>query len=84
MGTTSRPTGVHLVIAFMVGVIYLYKKGYVKILQAILFSLVTKAERDYGDGTGALKKSVVFDWVYEKMPAILQLFISKKELEQLV
>lgn len=73
-----------LVIAFIVGVIYLYKNGYVKILQTILFSLVTKAERDHGGGTGELKKAIVLDWVYEKIPTILQFFISKKELEQLV
>ena len=73
-----------LVIAAVAGIIILYKKGETELLKKVLFVLITKAEQEYGSGTGELKKAAVVAWVYERLPKILTLFISMKELERLI
>ena len=54
-----------VVVVGAVAVIVLYKRGEVEILKEILFRLVTKAEQDFGGGTGELKKAAVVEWIYD-------------------
>ena len=49
----------------------------------MLFSLVTEAEKQYGNGTGELKLSSVISQIYEKLPSISK-FIPVKTLEKWV
>jgi hypothetical protein len=73
-----------LIAALIIALIVLYKKGEIKILKAILFALVTEAERQLGGGTGELKKSTVIDWIYDRMPSLLRLVFSRKEIESII
>lgn len=65
-------------------VVALIKKGETEILKEILFSLITKAEEDFGAGTGKIKYSNVVDWLYERIPAVLKPLFSAKDLETLI
>ena len=73
-----------VVLIALVGLIILYKRGEVGIIKEILFALVTKAEQEFGGGTGELKKAAVVEWLYDKLPAILRLFIGQKEIDNLI
>ena len=65
-------------------VIVLIKKGETKVLKEILFGLITKAEEEFGSGTGKLKYATVVDWLYERIPTILKPLFTSKELESLI
>lgn len=73
-----------VVVLAVVAVIILYKRGEVQILKEILFRLVTKAEQEFGGGTGELKKAAVVEWLYDKLPAILRFIITRKEIDKLI
>lgn len=73
-----------VVVAFIVFLLVLVKRGETQILKTILFNLVTKAEQQLGGGTGALKFSTVVDWLYERIPAVLKLLFTKKDIENLI
>ena len=49
-----------VVVGFLALVAMLIKRGETKILKNILFKLVTRAEREFGSGTGTLKYAAVF------------------------
>jgi hypothetical protein len=55
-----------------------------KLIDKILFGLVTWAEREYGGGTGSLKLSAVLEKFYPKIPAIIRFFVSADTLETIV
>lgn len=65
-------------------VIALIKKGETEILKEILFSLITKAEEEFGSGTGKLKYANVVDWLYERIPTIIKPIFTSKDLESLI
>lgn len=73
-----------VVVGVVIAAIVLYKRGEVEILKEILFKLVTKAEQEFGGGTGELKKAAVVEWIYEKLPAILRILITRKEIDRLI
>lgn len=73
-----------LVIAFIAALIALYKHGSVEVVKKVLFSLVSRAEKEFGSGTGELKKAAVIGWIYEKLPKIVTVFITPKEIERLI
>ena len=75
---------VAVILAFISLAIYLIKKGERGILNQILFALVTEAERQYGSGTGALKKATVITWVYERLPLILRIFFTENQLGKMI
>jgi hypothetical protein len=70
-----------VVVAVVAGVIVLYRRGEIAIIENLLFTLVIKAEKEFGGGTGELKRATVLDWVYERLPKIVTLFISHKMIE---
>lgn len=73
-----------VVIAFIVLVIVLIKRGETKILKQILFNLVTQAEKQFGSGTGTLKFAAVSDWIYQRIPAILKLLFTEEDISNLI
>lgn len=73
-----------LVIAFIAVLIFLYRHGRIEVVKKILFALVSRAEKEFGAGTGELKKAAVIEWVYEKLPKIATIFITPKEIERLI
>ena len=68
----------------LVGFIHAGKASEMKALKDILFGLVTKAEAEYGSGTGALKRSAVFEWIYERMPGMMRLVITRRNIDKLL
>lgn len=73
-----------MVAGFVVVVVVLIKRGETKILKNILFKLVTQAEKEFGSGTGALKYAAVSDWLYQRMPAVLKLLFSAKDIDDMI
>jgi hypothetical protein len=64
---------------------FLIAKKQYAILDKIIFSLVTEAEKKYdGGGTGAAKLAAVIEWLYPKIPAVIRLFITSAQLEKLI
>ena len=73
-----------VVLAFLALIVVLIKRGETKVLNKVLFSLVTQAERKFGGGTGKLKLAAVSDWIYQRIPAVLKLLFSEKDIEKLI
>ena len=73
-----------VVLAFLALIVVLIKRGETAVLNRILFGLVTKAEKEFGGGTGKLKLAAVSDWIYQRIPAVLKLIFSEKDIEKLI
>ena len=73
-----------VVLAFLALIVVLIRRGETAVLKKILFSLVTQAEKEYGDGTGRLKLAAVSDWIYQRMPAVLKLLFSQRDIENMI
>ena len=73
-----------VVLAFLVLVVVLIKRGETKILKNILFNLVTQAEKKFGGGTGELKFAAVADWIYQRIPAVLKLLFTEKDIAAMI
>lgn len=73
-----------VVLAVIVGLLFLYKRGKKEFVRQVVLSLVVQAEKALGSGTGELKYAMVVENIYKKLPFILTLLISKKELDRLI
>ena len=73
-----------VVVAFLALVVVLIKRGETKILKQILFNLVTQAEKQFGSGTGSLKYAAVADWIYQRIPAVLKLIFTSRDIEKMI
>ena len=73
-----------VVLAFLVLVVVLIKRGQTKILKKILFNLVTQAEKQFGGGTGSMKLAAVADWIYQRIPAVLKLLFTEKDIADMI
>lgn len=71
---------VALVLAILV---YLIKTGQTKILKQIAVKLVTDAEGECGSGTGIIKLSEVVGKLYDKLPGIIRILFTEKQLVQI-
>ncbi len=80
----SNWDSVVVILVFIGLMAYLIKKGKKDVLYQILFSMVTQAEKEYGSGTGALKKAVVISWIYERLPLVLRMFFTQKQLGEMI
>lgn len=73
-----------VVVAFLVLIVVLIKRGETKVLKKILFNLVTQAEKQFGSGTGELKFAAVADWIYQRIPAVLKLLFTEKDIADMI
>lgn len=73
-----------VVLAFLALIVVLIRRSETAILKKILFGLVTQAEKEYGDGTGKLKLAAVSDWIYQRIPAVLKLLFSQRDIENMI
>lgn len=71
-------------ILFVVGMLLLYKNNKKDIVRKILLSLVVQAEKALGSGTGELKYAWVVDNFYNRMPGIIKLLFTKKEIDTMI
>lgn len=77
-------SSVLVILAFLALIVVLVKRGETKVLNKVLFSLVTQAEKQFGGGTGKLKLAAVSDWIYQRIPAVLKLLFSEKNIENMI
>lgn len=77
-------TSIIAVVVFVAICAILIKKGYSKYVKQILFYLVCEAEQQFGSGTGTLKYAAVTAWVHERLPAIVKIFLTEKEIDKLI
>lgn len=73
-----------VVLAFLVLVVVLIKRGETKVLKKILFNLVTQAEKQFGSGTGELKFAAVVDWIYQRIPAVMKLLFTEQDIADMI
>lgn len=73
-----------VVLAFIIGLLFLYKRGKKEFVRQAVLSLVVQAEKALGSGTGELKYAMVVENVYKMLPGILTMLISKKELDNII
>lgn len=66
------------------GFLVAMKTGFKTQASNILFYLVSKAESDFGSGTGKLKLEAVATWLYDKMPHIFKWFFTKKAIIDMI
>lgn len=72
-----------LVAVVLAILIYLIKTGQTKILKQIAVKLVTDAEGECGSGTGIIKLSEVVGKLYDKLPGIIRILFTEKQLVQI-
>lgn len=73
-----------VILAFLVLVVVLIKRGETKVLKKILFNLVTQAEKQFGSGTGELKFAAVADWIYQRIPAVMKLLFTEQDIADMI
>ena len=72
------------VIVLLVVLVYLWIRGGKSVVFKMLYAMVTEAEKEYGDGTGALKLASVIDKIYLKLPMLVRLFVTADTLQKWV
>jgi len=72
------------IILAIVILLFLYKRGNIDLVRKIILSLVVKAEKALGSGTGELKYAMVIENIYHRLPIILSMLITKKELDCMI
>lgn len=73
-----------VVVLFILFLLALIKKGAVKQVNEMLFYLAIKAEERFGGGTGALKYAAVTTWLYERLPVIVKILFTSKQIDLLI
>lgn len=73
-----------VVLAVLVALVFLVRKGYLKYAKQIVFYLVCEAESKFGNGTGTLKYAAVTAWLYEKLPLVCKFFFTQKQLDRMI
>lgn len=72
------------IILFIVFLLFLIKKGATTQVSQILFYLVIEAEKQFGNGTGALKYAAVTTWLYERLPSIIKVLFTDRQIDQMI
>lgn len=72
------------VILFLAFILYLVKRDQVKKVNQMLFYLVTLAEQEFGGGTGSLKYAAVTTWLYDRLPTIVKLIFTDKQIDKMI
>lgn len=72
------------VIILLVVLVYLWIRGGKSVVFKMLYAMVTEAEKEYGDGTGALKLASVIEKIYLKLPMMVRLFVTADTLQKWV
>lgn len=81
---TTHWDSIAFAILFLLFLLLLVKKGAKKQVNKILFYLVTKAENEFGNGTGQLKYAAVTAWIYERLPSITKFLFTAKQIDKMI
>lgn len=81
----NTPVGTALIaLVVVLTLVYLWFKGYKSIVRKIVLALVIQAEKALGSGTGEFKYAMVLGHVYQYVPAIIRVFLTEAQLDQLI
>ena len=72
-----------VIIVIIVG-LYLLRNGQKDVVYQMLFYLVLEAEKAFGGGTGELKYSAVTTWLYERLPTIIRILFTSKQIDAMI
>lgn len=78
---------IHTIVFILVCVIafiLLLRFGSKKQIRAVLLYLVSRAEEEWGGGTGEIKYASVVAAVYERIPTAARFLITERELSQMI
>jgi len=75
-----------IVVSFIIigGLSYLYKIDKKETVRKIILALVIQAEKNLGSNTGELKYIMVVERLYELLPFLLKLLVTKKEIDNMI
>ena len=73
-----------VVLACVIAFILLLRFGSKKQIRAVLLYLVTRAEEEWGGGTGEIKYASVVAAVYERIPMVARFLITQRELSRMI
>lgn len=73
-----------IIIVSIVTLAYLYKIGKKGIVYRVLLFLVVEAELLLGSGTGDLKYAYVISKVYDKLPTLIRVLFTQKEINSYI
>ncbi|MFT9495868.1 hypothetical protein [Anaerosolibacter sp.] len=65
-------------------VLLLYKRGREDLIKKMILSLVVDVEKKLGSGTGDLKYITVIDRLYDRLPWILRVLYTKKQIDNMI
>lgn len=77
-------TDVLVVIVFIGGLVWLYKRGKEKTVRQIILKLVVEAEKKLGSETGELKFNEVISNLYLSLPFLVKLLFTKEQLKKFI
>lgn len=84
---TENLGSIIFILAVLTAVIVLYfvaKGKYRNVAKQILLSLVVAAEKQFGGGTGEIKFSYVAEKLHEKLPFVVQILFTEKDIANLI
>lgn len=73
-----------VILIVLIGILFLIKRNQIQKVNEILFYLVTEAEAQFGGGTGALKYAAVVTWLYDRLPAIIRILFTAKQIDDMI
>lgn len=76
--------GIIVAVALVLVLIWAIVNNKTDIIKKIVLACVVQAEKSLGSGTGELKYALVVDKVYEKLPGVITLFLSKKTINDFI
>ncbi|AHM56428.1 hypothetical protein EAL2_c11300 [Peptoclostridium acidaminophilum DSM 3953] len=72
------------VLAFLFCIATLWRKGKKYTVRKVILSLVVKAEKELGSGTGELKYAMVVERIYYVLPWIVRVFFTRAEIDNMI
>lgn len=76
--------GCLIIIVAIIILAFLIKLGRRDIIKKIALSLVVQAEKALGSGTGELKYAWVVEHLYSKLPKVIRILYTRKEIDNLI
>lgn len=73
-----------IVIVLITALFFLWKKGKRKQVLYVINWLVAEAEKELGSKTGKYKKGKVIESLYNRLPIVIILLFTRKEIEEFI
>lgn len=69
---------------FIMLIIFLLRLGKKETVRKIILSLVVKAEKRLGSGTGGLKYAMVVEELYGVLPAVVRMLFTQSDIDEMI